>query len=485
MLDNLGIDLKHGKKGEKMGKYIHAGVGISNADDASQAGKEAVEMALENMRKDGGKKPDFALVFCSGGKYGKNEKTMKKFVDAVHGALTSANKNVKWIGCTTAGEISNYGISFGSVVVSVIESDYIRWGVGYAEGAKEKPFEAGKQAAEKALNDLKVDKYLDAYISFQLVRKKQPGDIVKNRQFLVITINPGFTLKESGWEEQILEGIKEAVGPYTPIVGASAMDDLRFLDNFQFVNGVLSRDICICTALYSNLKLGFGIAHGFKPTNKIGMITDAEGTLLKKINDRPALDVYAEFVGVDKEYIIEGFKSLKRIKAIPSTFMTIAAKVNLTEALMRRFKFLEMLAKNPLGVPDIHRIYWLKILNNCRENGELVMNSRVEKNLPVILMKPDKKETLSATLNSIEVSCKEMNFPKFVLVFECAGRLLLIGRENITECYELITKKKKYKNTLYTGFYSGAEIGLTKKMSSEVHSYTCTSFAIEDELIVK
>ncbi len=466
-----------------MGKYIHAGTGISSAEDPTQAGKEAVEMALEKLKEDGGKKPDFAVVFCSGGKYGKNDKTIKKFVDAVHEALTSANKDVKWIGCTTAGEISNYGINFGSAVVGVIESDYIRWGVGYAEGAKEKPYEAGKKAAKRALDDLKVDKYLDAYISFQMLKKKHPGELVKNKQFVMLTLNPGFTLKESGWENDILDGIKDVVGVFTPIVGGSATDDMRFLENFQFVNGIVSNNLCICAALYSNLKLGFGLAHGFKPTEKTGIVTDAEGNVLKRINNKPALDVYSSFVGMKKEYLIDGFKSLERLKSMPLALISFTSKMKLTETLLKKSKFMQLIAKNPLGVPDINGIYWLKVVNNCLANDALLLNSKIEKNLPIVLMKFDKKSVFSATLDSIESSCKDMKSPKFAIIFECAGRLLLIGKENIFKCYELVNKK--YGNMMYVGFYSGGEIGLTRKTSSGIHAYTCTSLTIDDELILE
>ncbi len=101
------------------------------------------------------------------------------------------------------------------------------------------------------------------------------------------------------------------------------------------------------------------------------------------------------------------------------------------------------------------------------------------------MMKVDKKAESSAPKNSITMSAENINSIKFAVIFECAGRLLLIGKEKIFNSYSLIMKDKKCNNMDMMGFYSGAEIGLTKKTSSGVHAYTCTTLVFGDELLLE
>ena len=59
------------KKGNSKGKIIFAGSGVSRENDAYKAGSSAVDMAINNLIKQGVSKcPDFAFVFCNGKKYG-------------------------------------------------------------------------------------------------------------------------------------------------------------------------------------------------------------------------------------------------------------------------------------------------------------------------------------------------------------------------------------------------------------------------------
>ncbi|MBD3155271.1 MAG: hypothetical protein GF368_01285, partial [Candidatus Aenigmarchaeota archaeon] len=109
-----------------MSKNVFAGVGISEKEDPFEAGKEAVEMAVEKMKKRGGKEPNFGFLFCSGGKYGESGKSIQKLVDGAH----SIFKDTPWVGCTTGGEISPHGSKLNSVVCLVLDSQYIRFGIG-------------------------------------------------------------------------------------------------------------------------------------------------------------------------------------------------------------------------------------------------------------------------------------------------------------------------------------------------------------------
>ena len=461
-------------------KNIFAGVGISKADDPFTAGKEAVEIAIKEMQSRGGKQPNFGLVFCSGGKYGKNDKTIRELVNGAHSVFSEYN--CKWVGCTTSGEITPKGIEHGSVVVCAISTEYIRFGVGVGENLSENPKEAGKKAVKRALDDITPDKYVDAYIRYLATKTKKPSELIKQRQFAILTLPAGFTLKKSGWEDRMLDGIKEIVGDYTPIIGGSAGDDFKMIKNYQFANGKAYEDSIVCTAIFSNLKLGFGLAHGFEPTDKIALVTKAEGNTVYELNHRPAVDVYAELLGVKKEELLKGMGFLKIGEKLPILTFKFFGKVMKTEEIMKKISFFKFMMENPFGIPDISGNFWMKIPKRIKENKYLEFYSKIPQNLPLTLMQVSKEKSIKATADAVKQSLKDIKAPGLVMIFECAGRLAYL-LEKLPKSQEIV--RHMLKNIPFLGFYTNGEQGFTKNMPSGHHSYTCIAFSIDNRLITQ
>src|SRR3990170_2237920 len=151
-----------------MSKNVFAGVGISKNDDSYEAGKEASRMAMEDMKKQGGKEPIFGFVFCSGGKYGKNESTLKNLVDGAG----SVFGNTPWVGCTTCGEISNWGATTNSCVVAAISSDYLQFSIGIGDNVHKNPVKAGEHAISQAIENLRRETVINPYLKYTAEKKK-------------------------------------------------------------------------------------------------------------------------------------------------------------------------------------------------------------------------------------------------------------------------------------------------------------------------
>ena len=199
----LDISKKEGTE-----KTVYAGTGISKDNDPYKAGKEAVKMAIDKC----GAKPDFGIVFCSGGKYGKNDRTMKKLVKGAHEAFTSVNPDCKWFGCTSAGEISNYGFTSESCVAIAIKSEFIHVGIGVGRNTHNKPKEAGEDAINHALKSIHVDKYVEPYVRYMAEKKLPVSELVKMKPYTVMMLNSGFTTEKRGNEDDIVEGITKVIG---------------------------------------------------------------------------------------------------------------------------------------------------------------------------------------------------------------------------------------------------------------------------------
>ncbi|MBD3155663.1 MAG: hypothetical protein GF368_03340, partial [Candidatus Aenigmarchaeota archaeon] len=334
----------------------------------------------------------------------------------------------------------------------------------------------------ESLENLKVDQYVDSYISFLTTKRKKPSELVKIRKFIVLTLPAGFTLKKYGWEDEMLEGIKDIIGDHIPIVGGSAGDDGRFIKNYQFANGEVYDDSVVLATIFSNVKFGFGLAHGFEPTEKIALVTKSKDNIVYELNGKPAVEVYAKMLGVSKEELLRGVGFLKMGEKIPTLALTFLEKIGVDkQEFMKKVPLYQFMMENPFGIPDVSGNYWIKNPRGIVDKKYIEFQCKIPKNLPLTLMKVDKQKSITATNRSLKESLKEFKkYPVLSIIFECGGRYFYLG-EDIAKSLE------KVRGTLdggeFIGFYTSAEQGLTKNMTSKPHAYTCVSLSLSDELI--
>ncbi len=391
---------------------VFAGVGISKLDDPSKAGEEAAKTAIKEMQNIGGKKINFGIIFCSAKKYASDEDSLKRLVKKIN-ELFKCN----WIGCTTAGELSNYGFSTGSCVALAVSSDYIFTGVGIGDNLAKNPRLAGRGAAKEALKNLKQN----------LSRKHK----LTNPTYAV-TIFPGTTKKELGHEEETLAGMIEVFGTNTTIVGGSAGDDVQFEQTYQFANGKIYKDATIVMSLFSELRNIHSVDHGYKPTKKVVVATEGDGKIVKTLDGRPAAEVYAKLVNT----------SLEKLKE----------------------NIVPYIAKYPLGFSDNLGNFWIKNPQAVLPDNSLLFFSPVPKNSVLYLLKGTESDILKAT----ERSGKLLNriTPAFSVIISCAGRMAYLQKDIYKEAEIL---KKELKSTPFIGFYSYSE-------QSTLPNGTCGSF---------
>lgn len=100
-----------------------------------------------------------------------------------------------------------------------------------------------------------------------------------------------------GWEEELLEGIEEMVGPNVPVIGGSAADNTVAGEWLLFGNGEVYSNAVVITALFPSTGVFYAFHSGYEPTEHRGKVTDAEGRILRAIDGRPAAQVYNEWTG--------------------------------------------------------------------------------------------------------------------------------------------------------------------------------------------
>ncbi|MBI1978795.1 MAG: FIST C-terminal domain-containing protein [Candidatus Aenigmarchaeota archaeon] len=393
-------------------RNVSAGVGTSQLDNPSKAAEEAVKTAIKEMQKSGNKTPTFGVVFCSAKKYARNEKSLKELVKKINDLF-----KCNWIGCTTAGELSNYGFSTGSCVALAVSSDYISTGIGVGDNVSKNPRLAGKASAKEATENLR-----------KALRKEQK---FVNPTY-ALTIFPGTTKKVLGHEEETLAGMLEILSKNTFIAGGSAGDDVQFEQTYQFVNGKIYKDATIVMALFSKLRNVHSVDHGYKPTRRVAVATESEGKIVKTLDNKPAAEVYAKLVGTTLDKLKENI--------VP------------------------YIAKYPFGFSDNMGNFWIKNPQAVLPDKSLLFFSPVPKNSVLYLLEGSQNDILKATDRTGKLLDKIT--PAFSIIISCAGRMAYLQKDIYKEAEIL---KKELKNTPFVGFYSYSE-------QSTLPSGTCGSF---------
>lgn len=457
-----------------MPKNVFAGVGISKADDPFNAGKEAVEMALKEMKKQGGKKPTFGLVFCSGGKYGKDDKTIQKLVDGAH----SVFGDTLWLGCTTAGELSNYGFTEKSCVALTVESEYIHIGIGIGDDTNEKPKQAGKEAIKQALNSIKVDEYVEPYIRYLAEKKLHMSELVRMRPYYVLMLTTGFTCTKRGNEDDIIEGIIDVIGSRVPIFGTSSADDFNLKKTYVFCNGKIYEKTAIVAIISTSLKIGSRVEHGYIPTDKSMFVNKVKDYIVYQLDGKNAFDRYAEVLGKTKEEIWPATMKLQQLGPISTAFMGFAKTMGVD--VMKLSPIIEINCNSPLALceykPYAKGRFWVKAVDSVVENKYLRFTEKVPQGTTLYFMKTTKDRSLKAAQKSVKESLKYAGSKgAFGIVIDCALHRWFLGKhaKRSTELME-----KTMKDIPFIGMYSHGEI-LDGK-----HTISVASMIVGEKLVV-
>ena len=135
---------------------------------------------------------------------------------------------------------------------------------------------AGKQAVEQAV---------EATIE----------EVDNNRSRIVLVASA------PGMEEAVIEGIESVVGKTIPILGGSSADNTVEGNWKQFANEQVSEHDVVVAVISIRARVGYDFANSYNPTNKTAYVKASSeyGRLVEELDDSPALNVYAEWIGED------------------------------------------------------------------------------------------------------------------------------------------------------------------------------------------
>lgn len=333
----------------------------------------------------------------------------RRFVDA----LRDRFPNARFLGCSTAGEISSVGVTEESCIVTGVEFDTTQVTEASTRLAcMEDSFDAG------------------ARIGSQLARPDVKA---------IMVFAPGISINGSA----LVAGMVSRVGPKVPITGGLAGDCGAFARTWTLNSQGASTDEIVAIGLQGEaIEFAHGSFGGWKPFGPVRRITRCEGNVLYEINGEPALEVYKRYLG-------------HQASDLPAS------------GLLFPFAIFDPEGKEAGPIRTI--------LGVDRSMGSLTLAGSVETGGYLKLMHADADGLVSGAKAAADAARRmhTTSGNSLAILVSCVGRKLVMGNRTDEEV-EAVSRVFGSRATL-TGFYSYGEISpFTPGAACQLHNQTMT-----------
>lgn len=368
---------------------ITAGVGSSHKRNEAEVIEEAYAKASSPLK---GKLPSFIILFASPTTYNQ-EKLVK--------ALKNKAPKAVIIGCSTSGEITPSGSIDKSVALMTIFSDKIKFVPGIGNNIKKDARLAGKELAEDIL-------------------KRSGGKKPK----------AGLILPDglAGNGADIVRGVLDVFGKDFKLAGGAAGDDYLFKQTFEYFDDKVVSGSVVGVGLYGDFKFGIGVRHGWIPIGTPRTVTKSESNILYELDGKPAIEIYEDQFGKDKE-VISKDEPLARLAITYPLGIAIPGKD-------------EYLIRDPITVD---------------EHGAITCAAEIPKDSKVYIMIGSREEAIDAAEDAVKKAMAQVKGSeiKAAFLFNCIARKKLL----MTKKQEEIDRIRKVlgESIPIIGFYTYGE----------------------------
>ncbi|MGB5007888.1 MAG: FIST N-terminal domain-containing protein [Ferruginibacter sp.] len=376
---------------------------------------EEIKTALEESMADGFK-PTLAIVFIS----------VKQDREAISGLLDK--KGIQVFGATTAGEFIDGEMEAGSIVMLLLDMDPVYFKIEFLETSQETAFE-------------------DA-IKLGIAGKETFS-------------NPAFIIANSGVAldgEPFVEGIIQAFGKEVSIFGGKAADDLALESTFVFTNGK-DKDCALVALIIDEDKIDVkGIATcGWQAIGTTKTVTKSEGNIVYTIDDKPALDMLMNYLGVDIKQ--EGDKEI--VTFLSSWYYPLQVERENADPVIRTAMFANSEDRSLI----------------C--SGKVPQGSKIKFSLP-----PDFDSIDSVVADCKGIKDNELQQADALIMFSCVSRYLSFG----VVMKEEIEQVQQIWDAPMAGFFSYGEYGRSlsagqagKTAKYDYHNNTCCLVVLKEK----
>ncbi|MCP5521013.1 MAG: FIST C-terminal domain-containing protein [Verrucomicrobiales bacterium] len=228
--------------------------GMGGGQDGRQAAAAAVAQARSTFGED---QPDLVILYCSSNyNYAEVLETVRQ-----------QTGRAPLVGASTAGEFTESDVRLGSIAVSLIRSDQIRFFTGLAEDVDHDP--------ETAVAN---------------IISQVPLEVPDFPHRCIFLLTDGMV----GNGEEITLMVANMSGSTATLVGGLAADDFKMQRTVVFHNDRVTDKAASICVMASQKPFYTSVNHGHCPLSKPMRITKARGNVLYEVEGRPAWDVWKE-----------------------------------------------------------------------------------------------------------------------------------------------------------------------------------------------
>jgi methyl-accepting chemotaxis protein len=231
--------------------------GASKHRDSFAAGVEAANTAVAKLR---GEAPDYGFVFAS---------PTHDLGAVLRGAREAAGA-LDVIGCTTAGEITEGGLTHEGVSLMLVASKSSAASVAFASGLRANPEHVAHQLHQPA----------------GLQRKT--GGTRNLRQATTVVLIDGL----AGAGEKVVVDLHDRAPTGSQVVGGAAGDEGKFKSTTVGAGVSAATDAAVAMHVLGEQKWGVGVGHGLRATTKPMRVTRTSGNVVYELDGEPALQAY-------------------------------------------------------------------------------------------------------------------------------------------------------------------------------------------------
>jgi hypothetical protein len=123
------------------------------------------------------------------------------------------------------------------------------------------------------------------------------ADVAHKPHRVLLVLSDGL----AGDQQEIVRGAYSVLGATVPLVGGCAGDDLRMERTSQLHGTTVLHGSVVAAAIGSDAPLGIGVEHGWRRVGEPMLVTDSDATIVRTLDDEPALDVYLRRLGAPAE----------------------------------------------------------------------------------------------------------------------------------------------------------------------------------------
>jgi hypothetical protein len=386
------------------------GVGRSESADPGVAGSAAADQALA------GRSPVVVLVFCA------HTYDIPALLAPIRARLAP---EAVLVGCSTNGHFGlpapiSQDVDAG-VVVLALGGEGIEASAAVQREVSARRREAGAEVS-RVVEELSLEHRVCLLLADGLTRE----------------------------QHEIVRGSYATLGALVPTVGGCSGDDITYTKTYQFIASrdhveVLS-DGLVGLAIGSSGPIGVGLSHGWSKFGQPLLVTSSSGGRVYELDNRPALDVYLECLGLSRHDALD-------------------------ETLFRETAFHHPLGLSRRTGEDIRVVHAADVTD-----GSLLCLADVPQGAIAWQMSTNMDDLVSAAENSRDQAVDGLDGepPIGLVVFDCGARKSMLGPDGVVDELQALSQGRE---TPLGGFYTYGEIARTHGARG-MHHLTLVTLAL-------